>query len=66
MEIKFQTKEESKAEQEKAFLALTPTERVYSFFAMMQRMNNFPTKAKRDRKDNFVIEIEVSGSVGLS
>ena len=60
MEIKFQTKQESKAEQEKAFLALTPTERVYSFFAMMQRMKDFPTKAKTEKKDNFVIEINVS------
>ena len=60
MKIKFQTKEESKAEQERAFLELTPTERVYSFFAMMQRMSYFPTNPKREKKDNFVIEINVS------
>lgn len=60
MEIKFQTKEQSKAAQEKAFLALPPVERIYSFFAMMQRMKDFPTKAKNEKKDNFVIEIKVS------
>ncbi|NEN24948.1 hypothetical protein G3O08_15715 [Cryomorpha ignava] len=60
MEIKFQTKEQSKADQEKAFLALTPTERVYSFFAMIERMKDFPTKAKNEKKNNFMIEIKVS------
>ena len=59
MEIKFRSKEESKAEQEKAFLALSPAERIYSFIEMMQRMNDFPTKARREKKDNFVIEINV-------
>ena len=57
MEIKFQTKEESKAAQEKAFLALTPAQRVYAFFDLMQRMKEFPTKAKDEKKDNFVIEL---------
>ena len=60
MEIKFQTKEESKAEQEKNFLALSPAERMYSFFALMQRMKDFPTKAKNEKKDNFVIEIKTA------
>lgn len=57
MKIKFQTKDESNAEQEKAFLALTPSERVYSFLAQMERMKDFPTKAKDEKKDNFVIVI---------
>lgn len=55
MEIKFQSKAESKAEQEKAFLALSPAERFYAFVDLMQRMNDFPTKAKPEKNDNFVI-----------
>ena len=57
MEIKFQTKEESNAEQERAFLALSPAERFYSFLALAERMKDFPTKAKPEKKDNFLIVI---------
>jgi len=57
MEIKFQTKEESNAEQEKAFLVLSPSERFYSFLALMERLKDFPTKAKNEKKDNFLIVI---------
>lgn len=57
MEISFTTKEESKAKQEADFLKLTPTERVYSFFRMMEAMKKFPTKAEDEKKDNFVIVI---------
>ena len=57
MEIKFQSKEESNAEQEKAFLALSPAERFYSFLALSERMKDFPTKAKYEKKDNFLITL---------
>lgn len=59
MEIKYQTKEESKAAQEKAFLALSQVERFYAFLDLMDRMQNVPTKAKPKSKDNFLIEINV-------
>ena len=59
MEIKFQSKEESKAAQEKAFLALSPVERFYAFLDLMDRMQNVPTKAKTKDKGNFLIEINV-------
>lgn len=57
MEIKFQTKEESKKEQLKAFLKLTPTERVLRFFKLMQEVDAFPTKRKPKNRNNFEIII---------
>lgn len=59
MGIKYQSKEESKAAQEKAFLALTPVERFYAFLDLMDRMQNVPTKARPQDKGNFLIEINV-------
>jgi hypothetical protein len=56
MEIQFRTKEEANLQQEKEFLALSPTERIYRFLDLMQRINRFPSKAKPVEK-NFVINI---------
>lgn len=58
MEIKYGSKEESKAEQEARFLALSPAERFYAFLKLMEQMKNVPTKAKPEEKDNFRIEIK--------
>lgn len=59
MEIKFQTKEESNKQQQEAFLKLSKTERIYSFFRLMERMDLFPVKNKVDKnKDNFLIVIK--------
>lgn len=57
MKIEFRTKEESNQEQEKAFLALTPHERVLRFFELVRQVNRFKTNKTEDdsRKDNFVI-----------
>lgn len=56
MQVQFRTKDEANMEQEKDFLALTPIERVYRFLDLMQRINRFPTKAKRD-ENKFIIQI---------
>ena len=58
MKISFQTKEESKQQQESGFLKLTPSERLLSFLVMLKQLRDFPTKAQYDTKDNFVIEIK--------
>lgn len=59
MEIKFRTKEESNREQEKAFLALAPHERILRFFELIRQVNRFETKkTDDDKKDNFVIVIK--------
>ncbi len=55
MKIRFQTKEESNQQQQKAFLQLQPAERVLVFYRMMERLKNFPTK--KVTKNNFTILI---------
>lgn len=55
MEIKFQTKEESNKAQLEAFLKLTPSERVQSFFRLIDNLKQFPTK--KESKNNFIIKI---------
>ena len=57
MEIKFQTKEESNKAQQEAFLKLTKVERIYAFLQLMERVNQFPTKAIKKNSNNFIIEI---------
>ncbi|KAB5490947.1 MULTISPECIES: hypothetical protein [Flagellimonas] len=56
MQVQFRTKDEANREQERDFLALSPTERVYRFLDLMQRINRFPTKAKQD-KNTFTLHI---------
>lgn len=57
MEIKYRSREESKAEQEQRFMALSPLVRFYAFLKLMEQMKDVPTKAKPEKKGNFVIEI---------
>ncbi len=56
MQVQFRTKDEANREQERDFLALSPIERVYRFLDLMQRVNRFPTKAKKDGSA-FIIQI---------
>lgn len=56
MEIKFQTKEESKKEQREAFLKLEPRERFYSFLDLCENMIKFPAKTTtKISPENFII-----------
>ncbi|HIP35955.1 MAG TPA: hypothetical protein EYG85_03780 [Crocinitomix sp.] len=58
MEITFTTKEKSNKRRKEEFLKLTPAERIYKFLALVVRVNKFPTKVKKENKNNFVIEIK--------
>lgn len=53
--IKFQTKEQSKKEQEEAFLALSPSERFVQFLRLSEKIAKFQGP-KKDFGNNFVIE----------
>jgi len=46
MTIKFQTKEESKQEQQEAFLKLRPSERVWRFFLALSYHQSISKKSK--------------------
>ncbi|QAA82932.1 hypothetical protein EI546_14935 [Aequorivita sp. H23M31] len=59
MEIKFQTKEESNRQQEEAFLKLSPSERVWRFFELMQKSKSLFGDQNPTKSDNFVINIEL-------
>lgn len=58
-QIAFRTKEESNREQEQAFLALTPHERVLRFFELIRQVKRFKTNHVEEeaKKNNFVIVI---------
>ena len=56
MEIAFRTKEESNRIQEEEFLKLSPTERFYSFIALMDNLKKFNT-SKDTKNDNLQILI---------
>jgi hypothetical protein len=57
MKISYGTKEEHKREQQKAFLALSPAERFYSFLRLSRRIAEFPiANEKKESTTNFVIE----------
>lgn len=58
MEISFTTKEESNKKREEEFLELKPIERIYKFLELVVRVNKFPTKEKKEKNNNFVIEIK--------
>ena len=59
MKITFQTKEESKQQQEEEFLKLSKVERFYAFIQLSERVSYFPTKHKIDKnKDNFIIHLK--------
>ena len=55
MKIQFNTKSESKRQQQEAFLKLSPGERVLKFFELMTEMQKFPTQKIDQENDNFVI-----------
>lgn len=57
MKVTFRTKEESNREREAEFLKLSGIERIYAFLNLMERMQDFPTKAEPKNKGNFIIEI---------
>ena len=57
MELKFNTKETSKREQEEAFLRLSPSERFQRFLELSAQMALFEHRNTEDRhKNNFVLE----------
>lgn len=64
MELKFQTKEESKKLQQEEFLKLTKVERFYQFLRLSEMANHFPTKNKPMEKDNFIILIPDKNELG--
>lgn len=64
MELKFQTKEESKKLQQEEFLKLTKVERFYQFLRLSEMANRFPTKYKPMEKDNFIILIPDKNELG--
>ncbi len=55
MRIKFQTKKESNSAQKESFLSLTPEMRVISFYRLMERLKEFPTKNKENNNFKIVI-----------
>lgn len=59
MEIKFQTKEESNRQQEEAFLKLSPSERVWRFFELMQKSKSLLLDQRPAKSNNFVIHIKL-------
>ena len=59
MEIRFQTKEESKRQQEEAFLKLSKSERVWRFFELMQKSKSLPVKERPVISNNFIIHIQL-------
>ncbi|PRY86728.1 hypothetical protein [Mongoliibacter ruber] len=62
MEIKFQTKKESKQEQQEAFLKLEPIERFNSFLDLCENVLKFPSKTTvKTSQENFVIEPSTHG-----
>lgn len=58
MEIIFRTKEESNQCKEDTFLKLSPADRVLVFFDLLYFFKDFPSNAKSDKKNNFIITIK--------
>ena len=56
MQIRFNTKEESKKEQQEAFLKLSKSERFLLFLKMSKMFNQMSTKHIYDFKNNFIID----------
>lgn len=57
MEIKFITKEQSKLEQEQAFLKLSPHERFMAFIRLSNLILKFPTRKPMEKSNNFVLSL---------
>ena len=62
--MKFRTKEESNRAQQEEFLKLSGAERVVRFFELSRRMLRFPSRAKRDSSENFILEFKKKDEVG--
>ncbi len=58
MKVTYRDKASSNEEQERAFLCLTPVERIYAFFDLMYQLKDFHTQANIQKSDNFIIEIK--------
>ena len=60
MEISFRSKEESKREQERAFLALSKADRFLQFLELSRAIrNNFPKLKKEEiNKDNLILQFK--------
>jgi hypothetical protein len=56
MHIRFNTKEESKKEQQEAFLKLSKSERFLLFLKLSKMFNQISTKHIYDFKNNFIID----------
>jgi hypothetical protein len=56
MELKFNTKETSKREQEEAFLRLSPSERFQRFLELSAQMALFEHRNTDRHKNNFILE----------
>ena len=57
MKVSFKTKEQSNREQEKAFLQLSPIERIHRFIDFILYTKDFPTRATTEKSNNFCIVI---------
>lgn len=58
MKISYQDKAQSNEAQERDFLQLSPVDRIYAFIRLSYQLRDFPTKAEKEKKDNFIIEIK--------
>lgn len=56
MEIRFTTKEQSKALQEEEFLALSPSERVLHFILFSKKILELSKERPEVNKNNFILE----------
>ena len=55
MEIRFQTKEESKRLQREKFLKLSPGERFIQFLELSRHINQYPSLKSEKNKNNFIL-----------
>jgi hypothetical protein len=58
MKMQFQTKEESNKKQLEEFLKLSGIERIYSFLNLAYKVNQYPTKNKVDKSENFILSLK--------
>ena len=56
MQIKFTSKEESKKEQQEAFLKLSKSDRFLLFLKLSKMFNQMSTKHIYDFKNNYIID----------
>jgi hypothetical protein len=56
MKLYFQTKEERNEMKLEDFLKLSKAERFYQFLRLMEKVDAFPMKHKREANSNFIIK----------